>query len=152
MSTPRDAGPIDCPDGEPGGDQGAQRRADALRNAAVDRTARAERAAEKGIRALIKDGGQISFAAVARAAGVSTKFLHQHPELSGRVRKLREQQRGAAEFQYEPTATGESAVIAALRRQVREQEERRRTEVAELRRRVTEQERQIAALYGRLQG
>lgn len=133
-----------------GYDDGAQRRAEALREAARDRTARAERAVEKGLRTLIKDGGQISFAAVARASGVSTKFLHQHPELSVRVHKLRDQQHGAGEEQHEETATGESAVIAALRRQLRDQQERQRAETKNLRARLAEQERQIAVLYGRL--
>lgn len=45
---------------------GAQRRAEALREAARGRTVRAEQAVEKGIRTLVKDGGRISFAAVAR--------------------------------------------------------------------------------------
>lgn len=129
---------------------GAKRRAEALRTAARDRTARAETAVERGIRALIKDGGQISFAAVARASGVSTKFLHQHPELSDRIRKLRQQQRGDAETNHEQSATGEASVIAALRRQLREQQDRHRVEVRGLRRRVAEQERQLAKLYGQL--
>lgn len=129
---------------------GARRRAEALREAARGRTARAEQAVEKGIRALIKDGGQISFAAVARASGVSTKFLHQHPDLSSRIKALRAQQGGLAEARHGESASGESAVIAALRRQLREQQERHRAETKDLRTRLAEQERQIAALYGRL--
>lgn len=129
---------------------GAQRRAEALREAARDRTTRAETAVEKGLRTLIKDGGQISFAAVARASGVSTKFLHQHPELSARVRTLRDQQKGLAETRHEKSATGESAIISALRRRIREQEDRHRSETKSLRSRLAEQERQIAALYGEL--
>lgn len=129
---------------------GARRRAEALREAARGRTARAEQAVEKGIRALIKDGGQISFAAVARASGVSTKFLHQHPDLSARIRVLRGQQRGLTEAQHAESASGESAVVAALRRQLREQRERHSAETKGLRARLVEQERQIAVLYGRL--
>lgn len=129
---------------------GARRRAEALRDAARGRTARAEQAVEKGIRALIKDGGQISFAAVARASGVSTKFLHQHTDLSARIRALRDQQMGVAEARHQESATGESAVIAALRRQLREQRQRHRVESKALRSRLAEQEHQIAVLYGRL--
>lgn len=127
-----------------------QARDDALRRAARERTERATAAAEAGIRALIKDGGQISFQAVSRAAGVSTKFLHQHPDLSTRIRDLRQRQRGAMEASHETAAEGESAVIAALRRQLREQEHRRRTETTALRDRVKELERQVAVLHGRL--
>lgn len=140
---------MSCPDPQCS-DEGAQRRAEALREAARDRTVRAESAVEKGIRTLIKDGGQISFAAVARASGVSTKFLHQHPDLSARIRSLRDQQRGAAETQHEASATGVPGVIAALRREMREQQQRHRAETKELRERVAEQERQIAILYGQI--
>lgn len=132
--------------GAQGTDEGAQRRADALREAARDRTTRAKRAVEKGIRALIKDGGQISFAAVARTSGVSTKFLHQHPDLSARIRALRDQQASVAEARHQESATGESAVIAALRRQLREQQQRHRVESKDLRSRLAEREHQIAAL------
>lgn len=137
------------PDGQHS-DEGAQRRAEALREAARGRTARAEQAVERGIRTLIKDGGQISFAAVARASGVSTKFLHQHPDLSGRIKQLRTQQTGTTEAAHASTATGESAVVAALRRQLRDQQQRHRDETKRLRARLTDQDRQIAALYGRL--
>lgn len=125
-------------------------RTDALRRAGQDRTARAVKAAERGIRALLKDGGQISFRSVARASGVSTKFLHQHPDLSARIRTLRDQQRGTVEATHEATVTGESAVIAALRRQLRDGEERHRAETASLRARIKQQDAQIATLYGRL--
>lgn len=138
------------PDEEEDAGRGANRRAEALREAAKGRTARAEQAAEKGLRALIKDGGQISFAAVARASGVSTKFLHRHPDLSSRIRQLRTQQMGGAENAHEATTAGESAVIAALRRQLREQKERHRAETQGLRGRLAAHEKQIAALYGRL--
>lgn len=125
-------------------------RTDALRRAGQDRTARAVKAAERGIRVLLKDGGQISFRSVARASGVSTKFLHQHPDLSARIRTLREKQRGSIEAAHENTVTGESAIIAGLRRQLRDTEQRHRAETAALRARINEQDRQIAALYGRL--
>lgn len=130
--------------------EGAKRREDALREAARSRTLRAENLAERGIRTLIKDGGKISFAAVSRASGVSSKFLHKHPDLSMRIRTLRAQQEGAAETQHEFSATGESAVIAALRRQLREQEERHRTRTKDLRERLARQDQQIATLYGRI--
>lgn len=141
MTNPNEEGQVD---------EGAQRRAEALREAARGRTVRAEQAVEKGLRVLIKDGGQISFASVARASGVSTKFLHQHPDLSSRIRQLRTQQGGLTETGHEESATGESAIVAALRRQLREQQERHRLEARALRTRLDEQERQIAVLYGRL--
>lgn len=131
---------------------GAQRQVQALRDAAQRRTDKAVKAAEHGIRVLIKDGGQISFAAVARAGGVSTKFLHGHQELAQRIRILAGQQHGVTEDAHEHEATGESAVIAALRRRLRDQQARHKQEVASLRERVREQDRQIQALYGQLPG
>ncbi|KAA9393017.1 hypothetical protein FCK90_14405 [Kocuria coralli] len=130
---------------------GAEQRAQALRAAAKRRTENAEKAAEHGIRVLIKDGGQITFAAVARASGVSTKFLHQHPDLSQQINQLRTQQTQAAEATWEIHATGESAIIAALRNQLRTQQERHRQETRELRARLSEKETQLAILYGRLE-
>lgn len=125
-------------------------RTDALRRAGKDRTARAVKAVEGDIRLLLKDGGQISFRSVARASGVSTKFLHQHPDLSARIRALRDQQRGRAEAAHESAAAGEIAIIAALRRQLREAEQRHRAEASALRARIKEQEHQISVLYGHL--
>lgn len=84
------------------------------------------------------------------AASERLKFLHQHPDLSSRIRQLRTQQMGGAENAHEATTAGESAVIAALRRQLREQKERHRAEAKDLRVRLAAQERQIAILYGQL--
>lgn len=131
-------------------DSPADARTDALRRAGQDRTQRAVTAAERGIRALIKDGGQISFRSVARASGVTTKFLHTHPDLSARIRALRDQQQGRTETAHQHAATGETAIIAALRRQLRDTEARHHTETATLRARIREQDKQIAALYGKL--
>lgn len=125
-------------------------RAAALRRAARTRTEQATRKAEKGIRTLIRDGGRISFSAVARSADVSTKFLHTHPDLAPRIRQLAAQQRGTDEQAHETTSTGDNAIIAALRTRLRDQAENHRAEVASLRARVAEQDKQIAALYGRL--
>ena len=125
-------------------------RANALRRAAQQRTEHATRNAEKGIRILIRDGGQISFAAVARAGGVSTKFLHHHPDLAPRIRSLAAQQRGPRDLAQESTLTGDNAIIAALRRRLREQDEQHRRESATLRSTIADQQRQIAALYGQM--
>jgi len=129
-----------------------QRRNDALRTAARARTATATARAEKGIRTLIRDGGRINFTSVARASGVSARFLHHHHDLAARIRTLAAQQRGALEERHAVTVTGDNAVIAALRRRLREQDDAHRAETARLRTKLAEQDRQLAALYGQLRG
>ena len=47
------------------------------------------RAAEQGIRALVKRGEPITFQAVQREAGVSHAFLYGHPDLRSRIEHLR---------------------------------------------------------------
>jgi hypothetical protein len=47
------------------------------------------RAAERGIRALVKRGEPITFQAIQRQADVSHAFLYNHPELRGRIEHLR---------------------------------------------------------------
>ena len=143
------SGPSQTPQPGEGLDPLSPREA-ALRRAGARRSAEAQTAAERGIRALLKDGGQVSFAAVARASGVSKSFLHAHPTLSERIRDLGQQQRGAPRAVHEQATTGEASVIAALRRHIADLEERHKTEVKELRRRLREQDHQIALLYGRL--
>lgn len=103
------------------GDENA--RDEALREAGRNRTATAIAKTEKGIRQLIKDGGTISFSSVARTAGVSTKFLHQNEELATRIRHLAAQQKGTPTSAARTQLTGESAIIAALRRQLHDQEQ-----------------------------
>lgn len=121
-----------------------------LQRSAQARTQRAEKAANDAIRDLVKRGATINFTAVARVAGVTPAFLHRHPDLSARIRELSDRQRSAVYDQHVTTATGESAVIAVLRRKLHDQETAHAAQVKELRGRIAELERQVAALYGRL--
>lgn len=125
-------------------------RDEALREAGRNRTATAIAKAEKGIRALLKDGGTISFSSVARTAGVSTKFLHQNEELATRIRHLAAQQKGTSTRAPEAPLTGESAIIAALRRQIHDQDEHHKKQMRELKTRIRELEEQNQVLYGKL--
>ncbi|MET8957202.1 DUF6262 family protein [Streptomyces sp. NPDC004533] len=50
-------------------------------------------AAEKAIRTLVKRSEPITFQAVQREAGVSHAFLYNHPDLRGRIERLRAQAR-----------------------------------------------------------
>ncbi len=51
------------------------------------------KAADQGIRALVKRGEPVNFQTVQREAGVSHAFLYGNPELRGRIEHLRAQAR-----------------------------------------------------------
>ena len=141
--------PANKPTPQPASSGGPDARTRGLKHHAHQRTIQAEKAANAAIRDLLKTGASINFTSVARVAGVSTRFLHNHPTLSTRIRDLAAQQRGAVQEAHAASATGESAVIAALRRKLHEQETAHATEVKQLRGRIKELEQQVAALYGR---
>ncbi|MFD9006165.1 DUF6262 family protein [Streptomyces sp. NPDC059582] len=73
-------------------------------------------AAEKAIRTLVKRSEPITFQAVQREAGVSHAFLYNHPDLRGRIERLRAQARPA------PTpaapADEQSTLVLALTGQI----------------------------------
>lgn len=121
-----------------------------LRRAANARTANAEKAADAAIRDLLKRGATINFAAVARVAGVSRAFLHRHPELSARIHELNATQNEALHEERAAAGGGESAVLVALRRKLKDEQERHTRVEKELRSRIRELEQQVAALYGQL--
>lgn len=142
--------PAEKPSATPTNGGGLDGRTRGLKHHAHQRTIQAEKATNAAIRDLLKTGASINFTSVARVAGVSTRFLHNHPDLSARIRDLAAQQRGAVQEAHAATATGETAVIAALRRKLHEQETAHATEVKQLRGRIKELEAQVAALYGQL--
>lgn len=69
------------------------RRIAVLTAAAKAKSAAKTKAAERGIRTLVKRGDPITFQAVQREANVSHAFLYGHPELRGRIEHLRAQGR-----------------------------------------------------------
>ena len=66
-----------------------------LTAAAKARSQAKTEAAEQAIRTLVKRGVAITFRAVQREAGVSHAFLYNHPDLRGRIERLRAQARPA---------------------------------------------------------
>lgn len=89
------------------------------------------RAAEQGIRALVKRGEPITFQAVQREAGVSHAFLYGHPDLRGRIEHLR----ARARLDEAPSAPPESenTLVLALTAQIGELKKRHRHDVQTLR-------------------
>lgn len=74
------------------------------------------KAADQGIRALVKRGEPVNFQSVQREAGVSHAFLYGNPELRGRIEHLRAQARPLA---TEPSAQdSDSAIVLTLTTQI----------------------------------
>ncbi len=87
-----------------------QRRTARLAEAAAARTSDAAARARRAITKLHAAGQPVTFASVARTAGVSTSFLYQHPELR---RDIGERRAPIASGTSRPTAS--SATVESLR-------------------------------------
>jgi len=107
------------------------RRIAVLTAAAQAKSATKTKAAERGIRALVKRGDPITFQAVQREADVSHTFLYGNPELRGRIDHLRAQTRPGTV----PTAPpdSESALVFTLTCQINRLKKEHRQAVAALR-------------------
>lgn len=121
----------------------SERRADALRRAAQAKRQAATARADTAIRQLIKEGKEINFRSVARAAGVSLDFLYGNDNLRQRIEKLRIQQ--TARPAREPAAATEdhNDIVHILTVKLRQERDARRTAVSDL-------ETQLAAAHGEL--
>jgi hypothetical protein len=117
----------------------AERRAEALRQAAQAKRTAATKRAEATLRKLIKTGEEINFRTVATAAGVSVDFLYRHPELRARIEHLRSRQQQAPPLAKPDPGQDNRGVVVALTARLRDA----RSEVAELK-------AQLAAAHGEL--
>ncbi len=107
------------------------RRIAVLTAAARNKSEQKAKAAGKAIRALVKRGDPVTFHAVQREAGVSHAFLYNHPELRGRVERLRSQARPRP---VPPAPTGSAdPLVLALNRQIDRLKQQHRKEVQTLR-------------------
>ncbi|MFD0271741.1 DUF6262 family protein [Streptomyces sp. NPDC127106] len=119
------------------------RRIAALRQAAQDKHQQAVQRAEVGIRRLIKEGEEINFRAVARAAGVSLDFLYAHTDLRQRIETLRGQQRAEDRPPPQAPSTDDGTVIHTLTEALRRERTTHRERVQEL-------EQRLAAAHGEI--
>lgn len=87
--------------------------------------------AGKAIRTLVKRGEPITFQAVQREAGVSHAFLYNHPDLRGRIERLRAQARPV--FPPTPPVDEQSTLVLALTGQITRLKKQHREEVQALR-------------------
>lgn len=105
---------------------------DDLRRASRQRTEQAEERARTAVQSLSRQGRPISFASVAREAGVSTDFLYRNPQLRSLITDLRGGRRRPPDAP-EPAAATSSSVVRALSAQLKDVRARHATEVQELR-------------------
>lgn len=108
----------------------------AQRTAVLAAAARAKseaktKAADQGIRALVKRGEPVNFQSVQREAGVSHAFLYGNPELRGRIEHLRAQARPLAT--EPPDQDSDSAIVLTLTTQINQLKKQHRHEIQALR-------------------
>ena len=107
------------------------KRAATLTAAAKAKSAAKTRAAEQGIRALVKRGEPVTFQAVQREAGVSHAFLYGNPDLRARIEHLRARARPNPTPASPPDS--ESALVLSLTAQITQLKKRHRQEIQSLR-------------------
>ncbi|MEU6340254.1 hypothetical protein ABZ883_04795 [Streptomyces sp. NPDC046977] len=73
---------------------GSERKTAALLNASAKKAKSARQRAETGLQEIVDSGDAVTFASVARAAGVSANYLRRQQDLALKIVKLRAQQRG----------------------------------------------------------
>lgn len=103
-----------------------------LRDAAHRRHEQSLERASDALAALSAAGKPITFASVARKAGVSTDFLYRHPTLRRRIHELRTTTTSHRQPSSEPSTSGPSAAIRALSVQIKEMRRRHHEETAAL--------------------
>ncbi|MFJ9461497.1 DUF6262 family protein [Kitasatospora sp. NPDC101447] len=109
------------------------KRTQTLAAAAKAKSQAKTQAAEQAIRRLIKRGEAITFQAVQREAGVSHAFLYNHPDLRGRIERLRAQARPIPAPATPAPRAAESTLVLALTSQITHLKKQHRQEVQALR-------------------
>ncbi|MEU1301592.1 DUF6262 family protein [Streptomyces shenzhenensis] len=107
------------------------KRTQTLAAAAKAKSQAKKEAAEKAIRTLVKRGESITFQAVQREADVSHAFLYNHPDLRGRIERLRAQAWPIPA--PTPPADEQSTLVFALTSQITRLKKQHREEVQALR-------------------
>jgi len=88
-------------------------RRDPLSEAAARRHELTRSRAVQALRELDRSGTPVTFAGVAEAAGVSRSWLYTQPDISGQIRRLRQNTTGAGSADAVPA--GQRATDASLR-------------------------------------
>jgi Family of unknown function (DUF6262) len=112
-------------------EDGKALRIAALKAAAVAKQQRAAENLDKAINQLVKNNEPMSFANVAREAGVSISYLYKYPEVKARVLELRNQQQQAGKPRQPQTASDASKTI--IINELRERVKKLEAEITKLR-------------------
>lgn len=104
----------------------------ALKSAAEQKKQQASDNLEKAIRKLIQENKPITFANVAREAGLSVSYLYKYPEIKERIDSLRKQQLKAGKPSQPQKASDDSKAVIIY--QLRERIKKLEAEVEGLRR------------------
>lgn len=113
-----------------------------LKSVAEERKREASGRADKAIRRLLMNRERLTFANVARQAGLSVAYLYKYPELKRRIQHLRAEQDARGTNKVKPPPASEKSkqvVVQHLKQRIRELEAERE-----------EQKEQIAALTGQV--
>ncbi|GAB3855091.1 hypothetical protein GCM10028801_10250 [Nocardioides maradonensis] len=107
-----------------------------LKQAAADRSKAAEDRVRSALTTMGRTAVPISFAAVAREAGVSTDFLYRHPQFRRAITEMRQANKGTRRGPTTDTVLAEDdssgGTVRALAALLREMKARHRDEVARL--------------------
>ena len=90
-------------------------RTQAIRVAAATRSHDADARVRRALRELGKRGGEVNFASVAAAAGVSRQFLYSQVELRSEIEQLRGEQRTALSQRPVVERASDASIRARLR-------------------------------------
>lgn len=107
-------------------------RIDALKAAAENKKKQAEANLDKAIQKLTADNKPLTFANIARVAGLSVSYLYKYPEIKERIEGLREQQQKADKPVASQKASENSKLV--LIDQLRERIKKLEAEITGLRR------------------
>lgn len=127
----------------------ASRSLDGLRRSTQQRSTATRRKITKALREMRKKGLAINPHALANYAGIARKSIYNHPDL---LKQIRAESTNPAPrpAPAAPEPATQSGVVAALREQLRTQQQRYETEIADLKAENKRLERALAAAHGEL--
>lgn len=100
---------------------------------------------EKAIKALRREGADITISSVARRAGVTRKSIHRRPSLLALIRAQRPLAAVIDDI-ASPATPSDTSIVAALRGRLIAKD----TQIAELRAALRERDHTIAVLHGQI--
>lgn len=125
--------------------EGAARRDAALATAAATKRAATDPRLLAAIKTLLRQHVSITVSSVARESQVSRPTIIGRPDIHARILRLAAT---PAASMTRPALTGDSAIIASLRRQIREQQDSYRAQISDLRDQIRRLDKAVALAIG----